>query len=418
MSTKRRPHAGSLAFYPRKRARKETASFSSFPSITGKDAEKSRPLNFLAYKAGMTHVLGKDVHEKGTTAGHEIAVAATVLEAPPLKVFGARAYGRAPKGFYGIVPIMDVFAGNIEKSLLKRIKNFKKKAGKGKKKGKEAGKEAGKTEGKAESEKAVEGKAGKPKSFVDLEKEKERVLGIRLLCHSQPGKTKIGKKKPDVCEVGLAGNIEQQLAFAKEKLGQEISISDVFEETHFMDIRAVTKGKGMQGPVKRAGIKTHRPKAKKSRVVGSIGPWNPSTVMWQVARPGQMGYHNRTEYNKKILKIGSEKDLELVNSKAGFKNYGVIGNSYVILAGSVAGPAKRAISMRWPIRPSPMERHKIEALDYVAGGSSKPEAVLEEDIKAGHVVGKKEEKKEKKSVADEITAAAKGEEKREKAKEK
>ena len=125
MSTKSRPHAGSLAFYPRKRARKETASFSSFAPVEVKEGEKSRPLNFLAYKAGMTHALGKDIHEKGSTAGHEVSVATTVLEAPPLKVFGIRVYGKASKGFYGTVPLMDVFADKVNKELLKKIRSFK-----------------------------------------------------------------------------------------------------------------------------------------------------------------------------------------------------------------------------------------------------------------------------------------------------
>ena len=426
MGTMSRPHAGSLAFYPRKRARKEMASFSSFPAVEVKEGEKAKPLSFVAYKAGMTHVLGKDVHEKGITFGHEVAIAATVLEAPPIKVFGVRAYGKAPKGFYGTVPLMDVFAENVDKNLLKKITNFKKKTKKKKKKGKEKAEAEEKKEDskkKAEDEKKAEEEAKKedlekPKTMADLEKAKEKVLDLRLLCHTQPGKTKFGKKRPDVCEIGLSGNTAQKMAFAKDVLGKEISVSDVFEENQFVDVRAVTKGKGMQGPVKRAGIKVHRPKAKKRRVVGSIGPWNPSTVMWTVPRPGQMGYHSRTELHKKILKIGSEKDTGLVNQKAGFKNYGRVGNDFIVLVGSVAGPAKRAVSVRFTIRKTPFERHKIEKLDYVAGSSKTKDVVLEEEVKVEHVVEKKEEKKEKKSVADEIAAAAKGEEKREKNKEK
>ena len=92
MSTMSRPHAGSLAYYPRKRASSETASFSSFPKIKVKEGEKAGALSFLAYKAGMTHVLGKDVHEKGITFGHEVSLATTILEAPPMKVFGVRVY--------------------------------------------------------------------------------------------------------------------------------------------------------------------------------------------------------------------------------------------------------------------------------------------------------------------------------------
>ena len=135
-----------------------------------------------------------------------------------------------------------------------------------------------------------------------------------------------------------------------------------------------------------------------------------------------MGYHNRTEYNKKILKIGTEKEIKNVNPKAGFDNYGIIKNEFVIIAGSVAGPAKRAINLREPIRHVPMERHKIEVLDYIAGGGNgQAEEILEaleEEVKVEHVVEKKENKKEKKSVQDEIIAATKGEEKREKPKQK
>ncbi len=413
MSTMSRPHAGSLAFYPRKRASKETPSFSTFPKVEVKEGEKSKPLNFLAYKAGMTHALGKDMHEKSSTAGHEIAIATTVLEAPAMKVFGIRAYGKAPKGFYGSDPMMDVLAGNVDKNLLKKIHSFKKK---GKGKGKAAKKDEKSTNEKGKEEKPETKE--KKNDFEDLKKAGEKVLNVRLLCHTKPAKSGVGKKKPDICEIALSGNIEQQLAFAKEKLGHEIAITDVFTGEHFVDIRAVTKGKGMQGPVKRAGVKMQRPKAKKRRIVGSISPWNPSTVMWQVPRPGQMGYHSRTEYNKKVLKIGSAAKVKEINQVTGFKNYGLLKSDFVILAGSVAGPCKRAIGLRIPIRESPMERHQVESLEYIAGTASGTEDFVEEEVKAEHVVEKKEEKVEKKSVADEITAAASGDQKREKSKQK
>ncbi|MFA4855807.1 MAG: 50S ribosomal protein L3 [archaeon] len=394
MVKRTRPHAGSLAFYPMKRAARETPSFRSFPGVAVKDGEKSRPLNFLGYKAGMTHVLGKDLNEKGVTAGHEVAVAVTVLEAPPMRVFGVRAMGKAKKGFYGTGPLMDVLAGNVDKNLLRRMHSFKRK---------------GKRAAKAGGEK-------KPNAFEDLEKAGDKILDVRLLCHSQPGKTGFGKKKPDVCEVALSGSVGQQLAFAKEKLGHELAVSEVFGEKDFVDVKAVSKGKGMQGPVKRAGVKTLRPKSKKTRVVGSIGPWHPNTIMWQVARPGQLGYQIKTEYNKRVLKVGASNAVGVVNQEGGFKNYGALKSDFVVLAGSVIGPSKRAIGMRVPIRPSPLGRYNLESLDYIAGTGAAAGAVAEEEVKAGHVVEKKEEKKGTKSVADEIAAAAGGGEKREKPK--
>ncbi len=88
------------------------------------------------------------------------------------------------------------------------------------------------------------------------------------------------------------------------------------------------------------------------------------------------------------------------------------------MAGSVIGPCKRAIGLRIPIRASPMERHQIESLDYIAGTAVGTKDFVEEEIKAEHIVEKKEEKVEKKSVADEIAAAASGDQKREKPKQK
>lgn len=80
-----------------------------------------------------------------------------------------------------------------------------------------------------------------------------------------------------------------------------------------------------------------------------MGPWNPHHVMYSIARAGQMGYHQRTEYNKRILKIGA--DGKEVTPKGGFLRYGVVQGSYIILEGTVAGTEKRPIKLRYPARP-------------------------------------------------------------------
>ena len=109
----------------------------------------------------------------------------------------------------------------------------------------------------------------------------------------------------------------------------------------------------MQGVIKRFGVKMGRPKAKKRRVVGSISPWTPATVMFTVARPGQMGYHTRTEYNKKILIIGNGKEISEL------KKYGNIKNDIVLVAGSIPGTTKRCIALREPIRKADENKMKI-----------------------------------------------------------
>jgi large subunit ribosomal protein L3 len=71
--------------------------------------------------------------------------------------------------------------------------------------------------------------------------------------------------------------------------------------------------------------------------------------MYSVPRAGQMGFHQRTEYNKRIIKIG--KDGKEITPKGGFLRYGIVKGSYVLLAGSIAGTEKRPIRIRYPARP-------------------------------------------------------------------
>ena len=70
------------------------------------------------------------------------------------------------------------------------------------------------------------------------------------------------------------------------------------------DILGITRGKGFQGSVKRWGVKllTHK-NSKHRRMIGTLGPKSPGYVRPTVPQAGQMGYHQRTEYNKRILKI-------------------------------------------------------------------------------------------------------------------
>jgi len=84
------------------------------------------------------------------------------------------------------------------------------------------------------------------------------------------------------------------------------------------------------------------------RRTGTIGPQAPA-LMFTQPRPGQMGFHQRTEYNKRILKIG-ENGAE-ITPKSGFPHYGVIKGPYILLQGSVPGARKRLVVLRYPVRP-------------------------------------------------------------------
>ena len=313
-----KPRSGSLAYYPKVRAKTQKAIFHTF--IKSDSKEGSKPVSFFGYKAGMVHLFGKNAHDKSVAFGHETMIPSTVIECPALKVIGVRVYGKTN---YGLKVLGETTTDKPGKHLRGRIVAFKKKGNK-----------------KKEEKKYT--------AFEDLEKLKPHVVDVVLLCEAQPSLTGFGKKIADVVEINLSGNSEQQFALAKEKFGKEIRVSEVFTAQQFVDVKAVDKGKGFAGVVKRAGVKVHRPKSKRHRYVGSIGPWHPATVMWTVARPGQLGYQTRTEYNKRVLMI--DNNTAAINPARGFNNYGNILNEYVILTGSVPGPAKRIVALRHAVR--------------------------------------------------------------------
>jgi large subunit ribosomal protein L3 len=183
-----------------------------------------------------------------------------------------------------------------------------------------------------------------------MEKDLEKIEDVTVIVHTVPRLTGI-KKKPDVMEISLGGrSVGERFGFAREALGKEARVSEVFRSGELVDVTAVTKGKGFQGPVKRFGIKIRSRKTDDARRnPGTLGPWHPHQVMWTVPLAGQMGYHQRTEFNKRILRIG---DSELpVNPSGGFLRYGEISGDYSILLGSTPGPSKRLIMLRRAARP-------------------------------------------------------------------
>tara|TARA_B100000886_G_scaffold282042_1_gene206216 strand:- start:221 stop:547 length:327 start_codon:yes stop_codon:yes gene_type:complete len=83
-------------------------------------------------------------------------------------------------------------------------------------------------------------------------------------------------------------------------------------------------------------------------MIGNLGPFSPGYVVSTVPQAGQTGYHQRTEYNKRLLKIGDNPDE--INPKGGFLNYGLIRGNYALLHGSLPGPSKRLIRFRKAVR--------------------------------------------------------------------
>ena len=164
------------------------------------------------------------------------------------------------------------------------------------------------------------------------------------------------KKKPDITEIGIAGNsVEEKLNYIKENLNREISVTSTFEKGDLADLRGLTKGKGFQGAVKRFGITLRFHKTEKGqRKVGSIGPWHPARVTFRVPMPGQLGMFTRAIYNGKILEVGKSSNRPIKN----IKNYGNIKTEYVLIRGSVQGSAKRQLILTHALRETKKQKKK------------------------------------------------------------
>jgi large subunit ribosomal protein L3 len=260
----------------------------------------------------MTHVIIVDDTPNSPTEGLEIGVPVTVVETPAMKIAALRAYGKTS---YGKRIVLETWARSIGGDLAK-LRPLPK----------EAAQDAGSVDGADE---------------------------IRVLMHTSPAAVSgIPKKVPELMEVPVGGDdMNAAYTYAYDLLGKEIDAVNVFKEGMLIDVTAVTKGKGVQGPVKRWGVTIQDRKAfrgGKGRHIGNLG---------------QMGYQQRTEYNKRILKIGS--DGAAVTPAGGFIRYGEVKGAYVLLHGSIPGPFKRLIRMRHASRPK-KTAHAIPQLSYIS----------------------------------------------------
>lgn len=263
---------------------------------------------FAGYKSGMTHVMLTDNKSTSPTKRESIAVPVTVVECPPMKVAALVCYHRRANK---LLLASQVWADKPDKDLSRVLPVPK-------------------------------------KSKMTIDKLKpEEYTEFRLFVHTQPRLAGL-KKTPEVFEVGLGGSAAQQLEYAKSILGKDVKVTDVFAAGQQVDAHAITTGKGLQGPVKRFGVSIRSHKSQKTiRGPATLGPWH-GNFNWTVPHAGQMGYHQRTEYNKWILQIGE--DASKVNPAGGFVRYGLVKSPYLLIKGSLPGPKKRLIKLTTPLR--------------------------------------------------------------------
>ena len=115
------------------------------------------------------------------------------------------------------------------------------------------------------------------------------------------------------------------------KVGDTVTVADMFEEDIFVDVTGFSKGKGFQGVVKRHGFRgvndaTHG-QHNRLRAPGSIGASSyPSRVFKGMRMAGQTGNERVKVQNLRVLKVIPENNLLLVKgSVPGARN------SYLII---------------------------------------------------------------------------------------
>ena len=112
--------------------------------------------------------------------------------------------------------------------------------------------------------------------------------------------------------------VEFKADFAQElKLGDVLTVADVFEDVKFVDVVGTSKGKGFQGVVKRHGFagvggQTHG-QHNRLRHPGSLGAssW-PSRVFKGMRMAGQMGNERVKVFNLEVIKVMPENNLIVV----------------------------------------------------------------------------------------------------------
>lgn len=338
------PRHGSLGFGPRKRCTHHQGRIRAYPKD---DATKPCHLTaFMAYKAGMTHVL-REVAKPGSRLDKKETVeGVTILEAPPMVVCGVVGYVETPRGLRALTT---VWAQNQTAGLKRRFyKNWHKSKGKA----------------FSKTAKLYEDDAKLVKRSLDRIRKYATV--VRVLAHTQVHK--LGwQKKAHLMEIQVnGGSVSDKVDFAYSLFEKEVPVDTVFSKDEVVDCLGITKGKGWAGVIARWGVtalprKTHRG----LRKVACIGAWHPANIQTSIARPGQKGYHHRTEINKKIYRIGkaaqpngsktivnynatTESDLTVkaITPMGGFPQYGTVKEDFVMIKGGVMGARRRVITLR------------------------------------------------------------------------
>jgi len=321
------PRRGSIAYLPRGRAKSMEARIRAWPKII---SDEPKLLGHAGFKAGCVQLVSVDDRDKTPNAGKQLVSLGTVIVTPPLLIIGVRGYSKDVNGKHAY---FDIYANDTPKNI-ERAFNIK----------------------------------PNEESITQAEKSLKHIKEIFAIVAVTPNLAGLEQKKPYIFEISVSGgDIPKQFSFVKELLGKEVKIEQVFENGVTVDVAAITKGKGWEGPITRWGVKRKQHKSRKSvREVGSLGPISPQYVMYTVPRAGQRGFHQRVEYDKRIMVMSNtDKNEFVINPAGGFKHFGNVNGDFIIVKGSVPGTYRRLIKLRKQIRNEPNKISTPNILEVV-----------------------------------------------------
>lgn len=287
-----------MQFWQKRRATSRLPRLRSAPKYLKEPAIT----NIVGYKVGMAHI-GMTDDTESPSKNNEVARACTFIEFPMMHIYGARFYTKDANGY--------------KKSAFEVIET-----------------------------KPQGAKNSKTQTLEYAKSKLENIYDITALIKADVKKLSIGQHHPVKFESSLGGaDVAAKLKYIEERMGKSVEPIEVFKHGEFVDISSISVGKGWQGTIKRFGTARLFHKAtQKTRHVGTLGPFSPGKVLFTVPQAGQMGFNYRTDYNKRVLKIGTSS--EAINPSSGFKNYGIIKNSFMMVDGSIPGPSKRMVRIR------------------------------------------------------------------------
>jgi hypothetical protein len=163
-----KPRSGSLAYLPRGRASRLVPRVKYWPPYEG----EPKPLGFLGYKAGHLTAYYIDTTPNSPTQGQEVAKVATVIVTPPMLAAGIVAYTEENKS---LKELLRIWSNKVPADLIRR--------------------------------KIPSWRPNEDEGLKKLESLRGDITEVRIIGMAFPKQAGLSKKKPDIVEIKVGGEI-------------------------------------------------------------------------------------------------------------------------------------------------------------------------------------------------------------------